>query len=160
MHETGWWGLARALHVVGVVLWIGGVSMVTTVILPAVARSASSHEPLALFERIEHRFARQARWTTAIVGVSGFYLVAALDLWHRFAQASYWWMSAMVGVWAVFTLLLFVLEPLFLHRWFRARSQLDPGGTLRLVLTLHRVVLALSIITVAGAVAGSHGLFL
>lgn len=35
-------GLARVLHVVGVVLWIGGVAMVTTVILPAVKRLASA----------------------------------------------------------------------------------------------------------------------
>jgi uncharacterized membrane protein len=29
---------ARALHVLGVVLWIGGVAFVTTVLLPAVRR--------------------------------------------------------------------------------------------------------------------------
>lgn len=29
---------ARALHVLGVVIWIGGVSMVTTVALPAIRR--------------------------------------------------------------------------------------------------------------------------
>lgn len=29
--------IARALHVLAVVIWIGGVSMATTVVLPAVA---------------------------------------------------------------------------------------------------------------------------
>lgn len=31
-----WGSLARAVHVVAVAVWIGGVSMVTTVLLPAV----------------------------------------------------------------------------------------------------------------------------
>jgi uncharacterized membrane protein len=160
MHETQWWGFARALHVIGVVLWIGGVAMVTTVLLPAAAQFGEAQDPHAFFERVEHGFGRQARWTTALVGLSGFYLVAALDLWQRFAEARYWWMSAMVAIWAVFTLLLFVLEPLVLHRWFAARSLRDPQGTLRLVLRVHRILLILSLITVAGAVAGSHGALL
>jgi uncharacterized membrane protein len=157
VHETGWWGLARALHVIGVVLWIGGLAMVTTVLLPAAMKLDDAQEPLVFFERVKHRFGRQARWTTVVVGLSGFYLVAALDLWPRFAEARYWWMSAMVALWAVFTLLLFVLEPFVLHRWFAARSRRDPQGTLRLVLRVHRILLTVSLITVAGAVAGSHG---
>ena len=151
--------LARVLHVLAVVLWIGGVAMVTTVLLPAVAKPQEEGDALALFERVEHRFARQACWTTALAGLSGFYLTAVLDRWHRFAEPSYWWMSAMVAIWALFTLLLFLIEPLVLHRWFAARAQLDPRGTLRLVLRLHRILLVLSLITIAGAVAGSHGLF-
>ena len=154
-----WWGYARALHVIGVVLWIGGVAMVTTVLLPAVAKRAAEGEALAFFERVEHGFARQARWTTALVGLSGFYLTAALDLWHRFADPRYWWMSAMVAIRVVFTLLLFVLEPLVLHRWFASRARLDPRGTLKLVLGLHWILLVLSLLTIAGAVAGSHGVF-
>ena len=160
MHESQWWGVARALHLIGVVLWIGGVAMVTTVVLPAAAKFGEAQDPLAFFERVEHGFGRQARLTTALVGLSGFYLVAARDLWQRFADARYWWMSAMVAVWAVFTLLLFVLEPLVLHRWFAARSRRDPRGTLRLALGMHRILLILSLITIAGAVAGSHGALL
>ena len=68
-------------------------------------------------------------------------------------------MSAMVAIWVLFTLLRFLIEPLVLHRWFAARAQLDPRGTLRLVLRAHRILLVLSLITIAGAVAGSHGLF-
>ena len=32
--------------------------------------------------------------------------------WNRFGAAAFWWIHAMVAVWAVFTLMLFVLEPL------------------------------------------------
>lgn len=153
------WGLARALHVIGVVFWIGGVAMVTTTLLPSVVRLDDSGA-LALFERVERRFARQSRWTTSIVGLTGFYLVYALDLWPRFAELRYWWMSSMVLVWALFTLMLFVLEPLVLHRRFGARAQTDRQRTFRIVAGVHWFLLVLSLVTVAGAVAGSHGALL
>jgi hypothetical protein len=66
----------------------------------------------------------------------------------------------MVLVWALFTLLLFVLEPLFLHRWLSQRVRRDPASTFTLVARLHRVLLGMSLVTVAGAVAGSHGYLL
>src|SRR5688500_3076844 len=133
------WGLARALHVLGVVLWIGGVAMVTTVLLPAVRRLPQV-AAMGVFERLEHRFAAQARWTTLLVGLTGFYLTAELNLWDRFAQVRYWWMHAMVLVWAVFTMLLFVLEPLFLNRWFAGRAKRDVTGTLRIVARIHWIL--------------------
>lgn len=149
--------LARALHVLGVVLWIGGVAMVTTVLLPAVFRVPDAADPVGFFERLESGFARQARWTTLITGLSGFWLTHRLGAWERFLDPAWWWMHAMVLVWAVFTLMLFVLEPLWLHAWYRRRTLHDPRGTLQLIRRLHWVLLTVSLATVAGAVAGSHG---
>jgi uncharacterized membrane protein len=145
------------LHVVAVVLWIGGVAFVTVVLLPAVKRLREPAERVAFFEKVEAGFARQARVTTLLTGLSGFYLVHRLGAWNRFADAHYWWMHAMVLVWALFTLILFVLEPLWLHRWFRERAQRDPEGTLAMISRLHWLLLAASVITIAGAAAGSHG---
>ena len=39
----------------------------------------------------------------------------------------------MVGLWLVFTLMLFVLEPAFLHRWFLTRAKVVPEATFRLI---------------------------
>lgn len=149
--------LARVLHVLGVVLWIGGVAMVTTVLLPAVARLKHGAERVEWFEAIEGRFARQARWTTLLTGLSGFYMLDYLHAWHRYTQAAYWWIAAMTVVWAVFTLMLFVLEPLVLHRWFRARAARHPEKTFALIRVMHWILLLASLVTVAGAVAGAHG---
>jgi len=80
------WAIARVLHVVGVVLWIGGVAMVTTVLLPATRRLKTPQERVAFFENIERGFAAQSRITTLITGLSGFYLVHRLDLWERFTR--------------------------------------------------------------------------
>jgi hypothetical protein len=111
------------------------------------------------FESVERRFALEARIATVLAAVSGFYMICALDLWDRFLEVHFWWMHAMVAVWAVFTLVLFVLEPLFLHRWFLERAKRDPDGTFRLVERLHWLLLSVSLITVFGAVVGAHGAF-
>jgi uncharacterized membrane protein len=149
--------LARALHVFGVVLWIGGVAFVTTVLLPAVRRMKNPEERVAFFESIEGRFAWQARGTTLLVGISGFYLTHVWDLWDRFADPGAWWMHAMVVVWVIFTVMLFVAEPLFLHRWFLDRASRKPEQTFALIQRLHWILLTVSLITVLGAVVGSHG---
>ena len=152
--------LARALHVLAVVLWIGGVAFVTTVLLPAVRDLKVPEERVVFFEIAERRFGRQARVSTALAGLTGFYMIVRLDLWDRFLSSEYWWMHAMVMVWLLFTLMLFVAEPLFLHRWLLARANTRPESTFRLVERLHQILLVLSLITLIGAVMGSHGLLI
>jgi uncharacterized membrane protein len=149
--------IARALHVLAVVHWIGGVSMVTLVLLPGLIRAVPAAERLALFELIEGRFAFQARISTLVAGASGFWMTHRLAAWERFADPRFWWMHAMVAIWLIFTVVLFVAEPLFLHRWLHARATRDPERTFQLVLNLHRVLLALSLVTVAAGVLGTHG---
>lgn len=148
--------LARALHVLAVVHWIGGVAMVTLVILPSLMRMPAA-ERLPAFEAIEGRFSLQARISTLVAGLTGLWMTWELAAWDRFADPAFWWMHAMVAIWALFTLVLFIAEPLVLHRWFHARAQVDPDGTFALVLRFHRILLTLSAITTGGAVLGAHG---
>ena len=149
--------LARALHVLAVVIWIGGVSIVTTALLPAVRRDELGINRITAFQAIERRFAWQARVAIIIVGATGIYMIVEADLWDRFHSADYWWMHAMVGLWALFAIGLFVVEPLFLDgrllRWANER----PDAAFARLAGLHWVLFALSLITIFGAVAGSHG---
>jgi uncharacterized membrane protein len=149
--------LARVLHVLAVVLWIGGVGMVTTVLLPSIRRCYAAEHRFAAFHTLEMRFARQARISTAAVGVTGFYMTWRLDAWVRFQSAGFWWMHAMVLTWLIFSLMLFVFEPLFLERLLSRRAASAPESTYRRVEWLHRGLLGLSLLTVAGAVAGAVG---
>lgn len=149
--------LARVLHVLAVVLWIGGVSMVTTVIIPAVKKMKSKEEQIETFEKIEGRFALQAKITTLITGISGFYMVYVLDAWKRFLEPRYWWFHTMVIVWVLFTVVLYVLEPLILHKLFKKYATENPEKAFNIMHKAHWVLLLLSLITIAGAVAGSHG---
>ena len=150
--------IARAIHVAAVVHWIGGVWFVTFVILPAVRRFAEPARRVAFFEEVEGRFAFQARLSTLAAGLSGFWLTWRMEAFDRFLDPGrFWFMHAMVALWAVFTLVLFVLEPLVLHRWFSNRAARDPEGTMAIVLRLHRVLSTAALVTVAGAVLGAHG---
>jgi uncharacterized membrane protein len=149
--------IARALHVLFVVIWIGGVSMATTVALPAVRRGDLGENRRAAFQAIEHRFAWQARTAIVVVGLTGFYMVWRLDLWDRFRTASFWWMHAMVCLWLLFAFILFIVEPFILHRHFRQWATARPEAAFTWLHRAHWVLLALSVVTILGAVAGSQG---
>src|SRR5665213_1836296 len=148
---------ARALHVLAVVIWIGGVSMVTLVVLPAVRRGDLGADRSAAFGAIERRFSWQARTAVVVVGLTGFYMMWRLDLWDRFRTLDFWWMHAMVCLWLLFAFALFVAEPFILrrhfHRWATARPEIAFAWLHR----AHWLLLALSVVTILGAVAGSQG---
>lgn len=149
--------IARIVHVISVIMWIGGVAMVTLVLLPAVKAMAEPEQRVALFEKIEHRFAWQSRITTVLAAISGFYMLAQTGGWQRLAQPGQEWLHAMIALWAVFSLMLFVLEPLFLHRWFLQAARKKPVAVFNVIQNLHYLLLTLSFFTVVAAVAGGHG---
>lgn len=149
--------IARALHVLAVVIWIGGVSMATTVMLPAVRRGDLGENRLHAFDAIERRFIWQARFAVLVVGLSGLYMIWRLDLWDRFHSITFWWMHAMVCVWLLFAFFLFVAEPLILQRHFRRWAEAQPEAAFARLHRAHWVLLVLSVVTILGAVAGSHG---
>lgn len=148
--------IARVLHVLAVLMWIGGVAFVTTVVMPAIRRQHEPADRLGAFHRIEGRFAPQARFWVLLAGVSGFWMVYRAQMWDRFVDPHFWWMHAMVVVWAIFMAMLFLIEPLFLHR--RMEESATPAADFARMERMHRVLLALAIVTLLGAVAGSHGL--
>ena len=63
----------------------------------------------------------------------------------------------MLGVWFAFTLMLFVLEPLVIHR--RMAASPDPAGDFRRMQHMHKILLFVSLMATIGAVGGSHGLW-
>jgi uncharacterized membrane protein len=148
--------LAYVVHVLAVIHWIGGLAFVTLVVLPLARRRDSPHEGLRLFESIERRFAAQVRVSIALAGAAGLWITYRLDLWARFADPRDWWMSAMVGLWLLFALMVYVVEPLAhgrLENWGRR----DPAAALRRLARAHVILLALSTLTACGAAAGAHG---
>ena len=148
---------ARVLHVLAVAVWIGGVSMVTTIVLPAVRRGQLGADRFGAFKAIEHRFAWQVRVALAIVGLTGLYMIARLGLWDRFRSPQFWWMHAMVFVWLLFALILFAGEPFVLDRNLKKWAMGAPDTVLKWLQRAHWILLVFGLLTIAGAVAGSHG---
>jgi len=148
--------IARVIHVASVLLWIGGVAFVTMVAMPAIWRQSKPDERLSAFHLLESGFAWQAKIWVLLAGASGFWMTWRADLWDRFLDAHFWWMHAMVVIWLLFMIMLFVLEPLFLHR--RMAESKNPESDFAKMQRVHFILNILGIITVMGAVAGSHGL--
>ena len=147
--------LAHAVHVLAVVVWIGGVAFVTLALLPALLPRPAKQR-MREFNNLERRFASQARICVLLAGLSGLWMVWRADMWWRFTHAQFWWMHAMVLLWGAFTAMLFVIEPLFLHS--HLESSADPERDFARMRAMHRVLLAASLVTIVGAAAGSHGL--
>ena len=148
---------ARAVHVIAVLFWIGGVGFVTWVLMPTLQVTEQPRDRLVRFQQIENRFAWQARLWVLLAGASGFWMVERAEMWSRFSEARFWWMHLMVALWAIFTLMLFVIEPLHLHRHL-ARSTRPEADFMRMM-RLHQLLVGIGIVTILGAVGGSHGLF-
>lgn len=149
--------LARIVHVIAITLWIGGVAFVTLVVMPMLMADEAPDARLARFQQIERGFAWQARIWVALAGASGLWMVWRADMWSRFADLHFWWMHAMVAVWAVFAAMLFIIEPLHLHRHL-AQSTAPASDFARMVI-MHKILLAVSMVAILGAVGGSHGFF-
>ncbi len=151
--------LPRVLHLLGVVVWIGGVGFVAVVLLPLLRRWGDSAAALEFFLRVVRRFLWWARAAVLVVGFSGLHLLVLLDAWGRFAEARMWWMYAMIAVWLIFALILFVVQPLAARRGEGRVAVPNPAAALNAAQRVHWVLLALSLLTVAGAAAGAHGWF-
>jgi uncharacterized membrane protein len=148
--------VARALHVLAVIHWIGGLAFVTLVVLPFARSRRMSEDALTLFEDIERHFSAQVRISVPIAGATGLWMTYRMELWDRFADPEFWWMTAMFGLWLIFMLMLFVIEPFF-HAKFEKSTRQDSSSAFRRVSRLHEFLLLLAAVTALGAVAGSHG---
>ena len=107
--------------------------------MPSLKATERPEDRLRRFQQIEARFAWQARAWVLLAGASGFWLVALGNLWSRFVDGQFWWMHLMVALWALFTLMLFVIEPLHLHR--RLAASTTPPADFARMMRLHHLLL-------------------
>ena len=142
-----------ALHVLGVVWWIGGVAFITGVALPSMHRLDAS-ERIERIQQIERRFAWQARVAVLMVGITGVWMLALSGGVARLNFADGWWLDLMILVWALFALMLFVVEPLgVLARIGLVRHRVG-------FLLLHAVLLTLGLAAIFCGVIGARGGFI
>jgi len=152
--------LARVIHVLALVHWIGGVAAVTTIALPRARALPNAKDAIAAFEAFEQRFASQARISILLAGLSGAYMLTKLDTWDRFQYASFWWLDLMVAVWMVFALMVYVLEPLLIHRLFHEFALRNKDRAFAAAIGLHAVALIISAFAIGAGVLGAHGALL
>ena len=147
------------IHVLAVVLWVGGVGMVTTVVIPIVRRLPSSANSVDMFEAIHKEvcvasqvhdsdsrwirllYARFYRWLEPVFRDP--ILVDPLD-------------DVRLGVIHV---RIFRRGAVFLRRLFAKYVQINPAKTFVFTQVLHLFMLILSLVAVGAAVANNHDWF-
>ena len=149
--------IARALHVLALVHWIGGVALVTTIVLPRARALANAHDALAAFKAFEGPFAAQARVSILLVGLSGFYMLIKSQAWTLLLDPAFWWLALMVVVWTAFALIVFVLEPLVVNRLFHDYALRNKDRAFSLAIRLHAAALTISCVAIVAGVLGSQG---
>jgi len=146
--------IAIVIHVISVLWWIGGVAFVTTVVLPHV-RKCPPTDSAAVFETFESRFKPQARIAVILVGLSGLYMVARMDIWPRFLQLPFWWLDAMALYWLLFMVLLFAPS----HAGLLDRTDMQAGGQnvnwLKIHL-VHWIVLVIGLAIIASGLVANY----
>ena len=148
---------ARAIHILSVIIWMGGVAFVTLALIPTLRRSSLEVEQLTIFNAIENRFASIARSMVVLAGISGFYMIYRLDAWSRFSQLQFFWMHAMLFIWTLFFVALFIIEPFILKNHGRVIKNDHNITNLRKTQIIHSVILVLSLLTIIVSALGAHG---
>ncbi len=144
------------IHVICVIIWIGGVSFVTTVIFPMMYRTEGSLEKALLFQGVEHRFAGMVKWLIAIVGATGFWMLSAKYGFGVLAEARGIGIVIMLFAWALYTTILISERKIF-GRLFADPEKIDMNKALRAINAMHWFLLTISFSAVAAGVWFGHG---
>ncbi|MBI4699207.1 MAG: hypothetical protein HY758_09985 [Nitrospirae bacterium] len=142
--------IALTVHVLSIIIWIGGVSFVTMITFPMIQRAGSSLEQVMMFQGTEHRFAKIAKAMVILAGLSGFYLINVKGM-----SFGAW---IMIIVWAFYASLLFGLEKILFKKIFAKPTgeELDTNKIFFILQVFHWVILALSYSAVAAGLFAAH----
>ena len=145
-----------AVHVLGVVIWIGGVAFVTMIVFPMIMRMEGSLEKVIFFQGMEHRFAGIAKTAVFIVGITGGWLLHITGEYKILFTPQGVGPTIMLLVWTVYVLVLLFEAKLF-KIIFRGEAQQDTAKVFFRLSAFHWVVLGLSLLAVGIGVWAGHG---
>lgn len=148
--------LLTAIHVVTVVLWIGGVSFVTMIIFPMLLRMNESLEKVLMFQRVESVFARHARYYAWVAGIIGFLLLWLKDMHNILFTKHTAGVSVMLVVWIFYTLVLTFEKKIFAIL-FSDPKKYDAEKIFARLARGHWIIMGVSLAAVFFGVLFGHG---
>lgn len=141
--------ISLIVHVLCVVVWIGGVAFVTAIMFPIIRRTKDSFEQVLMFQGMEHRFSRIAKVLVILTGVSGLYLLYV----KGFSFGAY----LMIFVWILYASLLFFLEKIIFKKIFeRPGKQMDMDQIFFGMQIFHWFILFLSFSAIGAGIWTAH----
>lgn len=144
-----------AIHVVTVLLWIGGVSFVTIIIFPMLVRMGDSLEKVLMFQSVENVFVRLARYYVVVVGITGFLLLYLTDQFSKLFTMQTLGITFMLTVWGLYSFILLFERKIF-AKLFADSKKYDPDKIMVRLSKGHWVILALSLAAVFMGVLVNH----
>ncbi len=142
------------VHVLTVIIWIGGLAFVTMLIFPSMYRMTETLQKVLFFQRIEHRFAPLARIYAAITGLSGFGMLFYSGRHSLLFTRAGLFLTIMIIIWVLWVVMLFGLEPIIirkmLDRMMKGDKKLDVDAVFKRMNLMHWILLAVSL-TAAGS---------
>jgi len=148
--------LLLAIHVVSVILWIGGVGFVTAVFFPAMFKMEDSLQKVLMFQRIEGLFAKQAKVYIVVAGLSGFGLLYVTGRWSDLFTTRGIDVTLMLVTWTIFALVLTFEKKVFSFL-FGGKKDLPPEKVFLLLTVFHWVLLLLGLSAAFAGVLVGHG---
>jgi len=144
------------IHLICIIVWIGGVAFVTTVVFPMMYRTEGSLEKALLFQGVEHRFAGMVRWLVAVTGATGLWLLLAEYGVSILFQTRGIGILIMIFAWTLYTVVL-LSERWIFGKLFADPEKIDMDRALRGINAMHWILLLASFSAVAGGVWFAHG---
>jgi uncharacterized membrane protein len=143
------------IHVICVIIWIGGVAFVTMVIFPMMYQAEGSLEKALMFQRVEHRFAGMVKWLIAVVGATGLYMLYAQYGFGLLLETRGIGILIMLFAWALYTTIILSERKIF-GRLFADPEKIDMDKALKMINVMHWFLLIISFTAVAGGVWFGH----
>ena len=149
--------VVRAIHVLVVTFWIGGIFFITFILHPAIIRAAPPAGRHKLFKAMHHPFGKLTRWSIVLVGLTGLYMLDEMDMWQRFLDPHAWYLHLMVLVWGFEAFMRFVYGPLHMHPRNDQWAETKPDAVFAGMVQRQRFIGLVSIPAILAAAMGAHG---
>ncbi len=144
------YAIALIIHVLSIVIWIGGVAFVTMIMFPMIQRTKNSLEQVLMFQGVEHRFSKIVKVLVILTGLSGLYL-----LYEKGFSFGAW---IMIFLWTLYASLLSFLEKIIFKKLFAKPSgeQLNTKQVFFGLQVFHWFILILSFSAIAAGIWTAH----
>ncbi len=156
--------IMHIIHLLAVVLWIGGLAFVTAIILPMILRNPDALGKVLLFRGVERRFAKIAKALNLVTGFTGFAMVFIMGWGPVMFTRPGLPLLVMTLIWLFWFVMLFGLEPIIIKRMLDKMARDAEGGggleidaVFRRMNTMHWVLLLLSLVAIASGAVFAHG---
>jgi len=156
--------ILHLIHVLTVIIWIGGLAFITMLVLPMIIGMPDALQKVLFFQRIEHRFAPRARIFSATVVISGLIMMFSTG-WHAmlFTKRGIP-LLVMLVIGLFWIVMLFGLEPRIIKRMLanlaKSGEKMEIETVFNRMNRLHWVLFIVSLIASAAGVIFAHGYFL